>query len=80
MLVDATGAWVLIGVCCAGALPCVGRAELRASFYDRHRHWREAPGSFAAACVGAALTAAGAGMAVAFAALTLAAIAVRLGA
>jgi hypothetical protein len=76
--VDRAGAWVLIAVCCAGALPWALRAELRAAFPHRDRaRFREAPARFAGACASGLLTGAAIGMAVAFAALTLAAIAER---
>lgn len=80
MAIDATGAWILIGACCAATVPLAVHAELRRTFYGRHRHWREAPGRFAGVCAGATLTGLAIGMAIAFAALMLAALAARAGA
>jgi hypothetical protein len=78
MDVDRDGLWLLIAVCCAGALVFTLPRMLRHEFYARHARWREAPVRFAGVSLSAALTAAAIGMGVAFGVLALDIALIRL--
>ncbi|HEU4658352.1 MAG TPA: hypothetical protein VFR97_12540 [Capillimicrobium sp.] len=74
MTVDRHGVWLLIAACCAVAVPLAVAGELHRVAAREHVRWRESRLRLIATCADAALTGAAIGMAVAFGALTVAAI------
>ena len=77
MVVNRAGLWVLLAICCLPSLGSVLRLRLQAQRAE-YGNWREAPLSFAGACVDGVLTGLGIGMSVALAAFVAAGVWVRV--